>query len=373
VLRDVVPSEVTNSLQHLRRFAKPEFLPRHLSSASDSSDVFDVSGTPENQPCSSTREAKSTTSHLLVCPTSTVSISALERLFEDHIQLFHPLALDIRLIDVPLFAPTSATQASEWSANYWPTIYKNTNPYGPHPSLVRRAELELLANGDADRYMALAMCVAKKTTCTNFDIETGAVIVERAESTKKTRIVAVAQDGRDNSIGASASPADNCRSLQQCTDNVMGHATLRAIAMVAQKRRALVQLPHSASIRDENNISREQEAERLDSSPLNDTEKQYLTAIDNLLPNGYLCLDLEIYLTHEPCVMCSMAILHSRFSRVVFTQRMMKTGALSAEESSLGHGLGWRDQLNWKFLAWQWRPLTEVDDGNGLCEGDFHA
>lgn len=95
--------------------------------------------------------------------------------------------------------------------------------------------------------------------------------------------------------------------------------------------------------------------------PRTEVEERLFERDDNLAPNGYLCVDLEIYLTHEPCVMCAMAILHSRFNRAVFVRRMPRSGGLTADEHGIGHGLFWRPaELNWKFLTWEF--VREEDD-----------
>jgi len=46
-----------------------------------------------------------------------------------------------------------------------------------------------------------------------------------------------------------------------------------------------------------------------------------------MLLGNYRLPDCEIYVTLEPCAMCSMALLHARFKRVVFGAPDPKTGA----------------------------------------------
>ena len=49
---------------------------------------------------------------------------------------------------------------------------------------------------------------------------------------------------------------------------------------------------------------------------------------DKLPENGYLCTGLVIYLSKEPCLMCSMALVHARIKRVFFCSVSKDTGGL---------------------------------------------
>lgn len=40
----------------------------------------------------------------------------------------------------------------------------------------------------------------------------------------------------------------------------------------------------------------------------------------------YLLMSLTVFLSHEPCIMCSMALLHSRVKEVFYLYPMEKTG-----------------------------------------------
>ncbi|KAL4944061.1 cyclin-domain-containing protein [Aspergillus oleicola] len=102
---------------------------------------------------------------------------------------------------------------------------------------------------------------------------------------------------------------------------------------------------------------------------------------------GYLCTDLDVYLTHEPCVCCCMGLLLSRFRSVTFPRRgRIATGGLASQpvvspvsvekfgygETStdfqtgnaqeeedgskndrLYYGLHWRKELNWRALGFE--------------------
>ncbi|KAG4304674.1 hypothetical protein PORY_002067 [Pneumocystis oryctolagi] len=64
------------------------------------------------------------------------------------------------------------------------------------------------------------------------------------------------------------------------------------------------------------------------------------------ISTSYLCKDLIVITTHEPCVMCSMALVHSRVFRIFYTINMPKTGGL--ESNYHIHG---RNELNHRYQA----------------------
>ncbi|KAJ5661708.1 uncharacterized protein N7477_009324 [Penicillium maclennaniae] len=133
---------------------------------------------------------------------------------------------------------------------------------------------------------------------------------------------------------------------------------------------------------------------------------------------GYLCTDLDVYLSHEPCLCCSMGILLSRFRAVIFPRSgRMVSGGLCSEaagppadgdgdgsaehkdddhqatrdatadfqgstdqaavtnvapaDDRLYYGLHWRKELNWRALGFEFVEETDgVDGSNGVA---FHA
>ncbi|OLL24834.1 tRNA-specific adenosine deaminase subunit tad3 [Neolecta irregularis DAH-3] len=64
--------------------------------------------------------------------------------------------------------------------------------------------------------------------------------------------------------------------------------------------------------------------------------------------NNYLCSGLDVFTTFEPCVMCSMALVHSRISRLFYLRSQAEGGIESAYYI---HG---RRELNHKFMSFRW-------------------
>lgn len=387
-------------LQHLRRFAKPKYLPQHVLGQRDlvkemyavprawESTPLAVMQAPATTVWEYTTPAKSRMSnrpptlHLLICPVKIVSLPDLHKLLLDYPPFCSSAAswaypLEIKEITVPRLAPTSPEQAAGWSNDYWPTFYRKTNPFGAHPATIAKAEDDLGYpvddNVGVEEAMTLATTAANETQRRGYGIGPGCVIMERVEN--KTEILAVAGDARLKPL-ASGTVANGVQG--GCNGNVMGHAVMRAVGMIGRKRLRVASQPVTTRAakaeRNFENCGLDHDEEARDAFfldlPITSLEEQYFIK-DNIKPDGYLCLRLEVFLTHEPCMMCSMALVHSRVGRVIFANRLPRTGGLTAEmvrndtgPVGLGYGLCWRKELNWQFMCWEFIEPKEKDTGN---------
>lgn len=345
---------------------KPEKLPFHLeevsafsSTVASSANTRETKGNAEgrvgfvdckdgevehDKPEKLPNENRQPTVYFLLCLESNFSWDwAPELLASLHLPLVKALQSQLRIINVPLLPPTSEDQASRWSQHFWPTVYKKHNPFGPHPNIVARAEVEMQAF--AGEWMSFAESAGADVSTNEIGEPIGAVVIDR-NSLQGPSVVVVAGDARWHGAGE-----------KKGSGNVLAHAVMRAIGLMARKRRALLgDIIQDGTDSDTSSFFEDQ--------PLTPAETDAYSR-DTLAPGGYLCLGLDIYVTHEPCTMCSMAILHSRFGRIIFWERLPQTGGLAVEQGkaivdassnsgSLDYGLFWRPELNWKLLAWQW-------------------
>lgn len=284
----------------------------------------------------------------------------LSGLIKDALQALDITNIIIKVTPVPATPPKSQEEAKEWTKEYWPSMYKRNNDLGLHHNAVRLMEEELRPN--ADLWMSLAKEVGKNGFGQALGEDHGCVIVER-NSAGEDNVIAAAGDARYNSIG----PIENGESGR----HHLAHAVMRAIGMVAIKR-------VEAARDDVNPLAESAIGHSLQQSEPTPGDRMFLdypvTELEQKLfvsrgisATGYLCLELTFYVSHEPCVMCCMAMLHSRIRCCVFGQRMPASGALlpgdmldgasrlgTGARSSPRYGLFWRPELNWRFPCWQW-------------------
>ncbi|OQN98232.1 hypothetical protein B0A48_15508 [Cryoendolithus antarcticus] len=397
VIKDNIPGQDSIDLQHLRRFARPKYMPARVLGQRDLvKEMHTVPRTWENATSSTVMQSPGSTKwdaadpakktaintrtptlYLLVCPAHCINLPELYDMLKKESPFTSAsdswaFPLEIKKVTVPRQPPTNPEQAVAWSAQYWPTFYRKTNPFGAHPATIAKAESDvkhpLIGNLGIEEGLALAEQAAEETTQQGYGVKTGCVIVERVND--KTQVIAAAGDARHKSMNPGETADSNTQSSTACSisGNPMCHAVMRAVGMVGRKRLRVASHPMAKTAdRGEKALmkaglnldQRAHDAFFLD-QPVNDFEEQFFRR-DNLKPDGYLCLKLEVFLTHEPCVMCSMALVHSRVGRVFFRERMPRTGGLTAEVTSndtgaagLGYGLCWRKELNWQFMCWEY-------------------
>jgi tRNA-specific adenosine deaminase 3 len=113
------------------------------------------------------------------------------------------------------------------------------------------------------------------------------------------------------------------------------HAAMQAIEAVADKQRAIFWLSSQetgleTTEKEKDSDGDETKRRRIDretrDGSLNDKE---------LHDMPYLCTGYDCYLVHEPCVMCAMALVHSRLNRVFFSIPDPLHGALGGSNIKL--------------------------------------
>lgn len=323
----------------------------------------------------------------------------------------------------------------------WPVIFNPAAPranVAPPPQILNRA-LESI-EPRAGYYMALAQKLADEAEQSGLGRRVGAVIVDPAieetieEAEWDEAVVAVAGDARYSRLEKSElqlGQGPNPVSQKYNADLEGGpelHALMRAVDIVARRRRE----DNTASAPDNGYLSSLESHffYQSDAPPLTDTidippVPEKLQKIDTTTAHctkttepavstfrirprtlgGYLCTDLDVYLSREPCLCCSMGVLLSRFRSVIFPRRgRMVSGGIASEpvvtpvcdddeESDTEsientgdksrdprnnrkyYGLHWRKELNWRALGFEF-----VEDGVSFemgIEGEtgvaFHA
>jgi tRNA-specific adenosine deaminase 3 len=327
--------------------------------------------------------------HLLIPPPLTLDADDIIATLRPHVQ--SGFSVVVRTTHIPVDPPTTAEQASLWSQTYWPCNFNpasQTIQKAPPLRVLRTTQAELDEPVRLESYFSLAHLAAAECVDGPFGRKVGAVVVDPV----KEEVIAVAGDARWFGQSSDSVNGKSHGHSLLAEGRPEHHALMRAIAMVADKeaRRQSPSESSSTNAGDEHITSRVSRAltpleKFYAASPIPDiplphpqtpeTEREIkfppLQSVAR--PAAYLCHGLDIYLTHEPCIACAMAMIHSRFRVCVFRTRMPKTGGLCAEKESesaetgagLGYGLFWRRELNWRVLTFQYQGQHQSESQQG--------
>lgn len=363
IVKPVEPHSRHVSFTHLRRVVTLEHLPVDLTWRRD----YDSNGLQ---------------TVFLLLPNTTVSWQTICATLNPHID--DPGLPRCFNCVVPRYAPLTAEQAEIWTERYWPCVFNPASQViqdAPPLHQLRRIRGEL-ETSPSQSYMDLALSAAQATEQIEIGRAIGAVVV----NSKTQEIVAIAGDARWWSKDESQ--------YEKVTHQTEGrpeyHALMRVIAMVA-KRELSRRLQSGLSSKfespadanpiaqlltdvEKNNLGRCLDTtfkELTISSKSSSRSSSVSSRQSSTKAEGYLCSGLDLYLTHEPCVCCAMAMIHSRFRSCIFQQKMPATGGLTAEQDSLRYGLFWRRELNWRVLTFQHIP--QQGRSKVTQEEEFHA
>lgn len=195
--------------------------------------------------------------------------------------------------------------SQEWSSNYWPMAWKGN----PNHQILKSNNFNI----SQERAMInklLDFLRDKQTTNCN-DVPVVTIIAKPSNGVEEHKILSVSFDDRNT--------------------HPLEHSVIKAIKEIAENERI----------------------RRAGIEPTNDDIDK-----DDL---NYLCHNLLVYTTHEPCVMCSMALVHSRIGRVIYLKDVPETGGLTSN-----YQLGDRDGLNWKYEIWKWTGKEELQRLNDM-------
>ena len=185
---------------------------------------------------------------------------------------------DVIIVKVPDCIPLTSMQYTE-AKNIWPTVFSHN----------RRVEIQLgikpFSNTELqemDSYMRTALQVANK-----------------GRMVRAAPVASVIVDPRKKKILASH---------HHSPDKLLDHSVILCIREVAG-----LQLNTQVATGVKRRL--DDVAEMMDLS----NSSEY-----------HLCTGLELYTTQEPCVMCSMALVHARISRVVYGMSNAEMGGLGS-------------------------------------------
>lgn len=249
---------------------------------------------------------------VILCPVDCVSGISIQEYLEVNVQKLYDVFEYFREIEVPMYAPKVRKQCNmlAWSYNFHPNLY--------YEKLVSDDFFSIEEMKTHKKYMEMAFICAKwyiqehnRYITDLLDIN---ITLVMDPSVKSTPVVAIACNNENHPLQHSTMVAiDNVAKTQKggvwnASDDIIYN--LKGIEEKLYQHLKEIYPDQKFGAR---NYFIKSEAGECDIS------------------NGpYLCTGYYIYMLKEPCVMCSMALVHARAKRIFFSFPNEQFGALSS-------------------------------------------
>ncbi|SCN58877.1 cytidine deaminase, putative [Plasmodium chabaudi adami] len=237
--------------------------------------------------------------------------------------------IKIKKINVSKYEPLNKKQYSEWSS-YWPTYYRR--PTDESSNILTKQQIE-----NHIKFLNISINIGNKFgTC-----QSGCVL------TFNDKIIACSGDNIKNHplhhsvMLAIEEVAFNLRNIWRFKKN----KKMKNCENVTSNLNDNQFFSHKNYSHLDNSLDKKNDHQNADNSELcainidrDEQEEERNSKNDNTLENcisnsvissdQYLCTNYYAYLTHEPCFMCAMAMVHSRVKCVIFDKVNKQNGAL---------------------------------------------
>lgn len=250
---------------------------------------------------------------VILCPINCLNGISIQEYLEVNVQNLYDVFEYFREIEVPMYAPKVRNQCNmlAWSYNFHPNAY--------YEKLVSDEFFNVNELNMHKKYMEMAFNCAKwyiqEHKCYITDLLDINITLVIDPLVRYNRVVAVSCNNENHPIQHSAMVAvDNVAKTQKGGVWNMSDNTEYNLKGIEEKL-----LKHLKEIYPEENFG----------------ARNYMSkneAGDSDISDGpYLCTGYYIYMLKEPCVMCSMALVHARAKRIFYTFPNEQFGALNSK------------------------------------------
>ncbi|KAH8355071.1 hypothetical protein KR093_004981 [Drosophila rubida] len=258
--------------------------------------------------------------NVLICPTADIEDTLEQHLKQHQISdhVLEALCRNVNVVEVPASSAKLRVQYDQmikyWPCKFHPDKYaeslQNGSNFTTSQRLYHKRMAQLLRNlsRDLNKGQPVAICVDPRQP----SIVAIAGSNESANTHKHCVMWLVDYVARSQQGGAWQSQLDFVEDEQNTTKTLSGLP--QTYYDYLQGHEHCEDLQYGAELpRRTNNV---------------EFQDDQLTSADNLSKYGpYLCTGYDIYLLREPCLMCAMALVHSRVKRIFFLEQS-QNGAL---------------------------------------------